>query len=154
MFQVVIDYLIKEKKDNIKRVKMPDSALQKAGTGFKNKYSFNFPMRQVKLSRGGKEGNNAFTHDAKIRKLCAIEAEDILKLSPPMSFVKIMINTKCGVSNNKGPVFKKEKKGFLKNKDLVSFWAKAARRGDFALLKHLLTAEKGSTLVYGFGRLH
>lgn len=154
MFQVVIDYLVKEKKDNIKRVKLPDSALQKAGTGFKNKYSFNFPMRQVKLSRGGKEGNNAFTHDAKIRKQCAIEAEDILKLSPPMSFVKIMLNTKRGLSKDKGPVYKKEKKGFLKDKDLVAFWAKAARRGDFALLKHLLTTEKGSTAVYGFGRLH
>jgi hypothetical protein len=58
------------------------------------------------------------------------------------------------VSKDKGPVYKKEKKGFLKDKDLVAFWAKAARRGDFALLKHLLTTEKGSTAVYGFGRLH
>ena len=154
MFQLVIDYLAKEKKNEIKRVKLADVGLQKQGTGQSNKYSFNFPMRQVKLSRGGKEGNNAFTHDSKIRKLKYAEADDILKLSPPMTFVKIMLDTKRGSSKEKGPAFKKDKKGFLKQKDLVAFWVKAARRGDFALLKHIVTAEKGDSQLYGFGRLH
>lgn len=45
MFQLVIDYLNKEKKDEVKRVKLAEIALQKSGTGQSNKYSFNFPMR-------------------------------------------------------------------------------------------------------------
>jgi len=54
----------------------------------------------------------------------AIDADDILKLSPPMSFVKIMhlFNLRMLESKahkkDKGPAFKKEKKGFLKPKDL------------------------------------
>jgi hypothetical protein len=43
----------------------------------------------------------------------AIEAEDILKLSPPMSFVKIMLESKSSGAD-KGPAYKKNKKGFLK----------------------------------------
>jgi hypothetical protein len=47
----------------------------------------------------------------------AVDADDILKLSPPMSFVKIMLESKAH-KKDKGPAFKKEKKGFLKPKDL------------------------------------
>jgi hypothetical protein len=96
---------VKERKEEIKRVVLPDVGLQKQDTGRSNKFAFNFPMRQVKLSRGGKEGNNAFTHDGKMRKFRAVDADDILKLSPPMSFVKIMLETKRGVKKDKGPVF-------------------------------------------------
>ena len=49
-------------------------------------------MRQVKLSRGGKEGNNAFTYDNKLRKHREIDYRDVLKLNPPMSFVKYMLH--------------------------------------------------------------
>jgi len=84
----------------------------------------------------------------------AVDADDILKLSPPMSFVKIMLDTKRSQSKNKGPVYKKEKKGFLKQKDLVAFWVKAARRGDFNLFRHIIKEQKGDSQLYGFGRLH
>ena len=83
----------------------------------------------------------------------AIEADDILKLSPPMSFVKIMLESKSSGAD-KGPAYKKNKKGFLKQQDLKAFWVKAARRGDYALLRHILKVEKGDSSIYGFGRLH
>lgn len=70
-----------------------------------------------------------------------------------MSFVKIMLDSKAP-GKDKGPAYKKEKKGFLKQRDLMAFWVKAARRGDYALLRHIVKVEKGDTQLYGFGRLH
>ena len=50
-------------KGDSKRPTLPTSSLSNVGTGQFNKYQFGFKTRAVSLGRGGKEGNNAFTHD-------------------------------------------------------------------------------------------
>ena len=77
-------------------------------------------MRQVKLSRGGKEGNNAFTYDKKLRMHSDIDYTDVLKLNPPMNFVKYMIHGSAADSENTkktGPINfaagKKQKATFI-----------------------------------------
>ena len=88
----MIDYLTKNRREAIARIKLPQIALTKKSTGQQNTYSHSFPQRQVKLSRGGKEGNNAFTYDGKLRMHMQIDHTDVLKLNPPMTFVKYMLS--------------------------------------------------------------
>lgn len=39
--------------------------MKKIDTGYNPKYAYGVATRKVNISRGGKEGNNAFTHDLK-----------------------------------------------------------------------------------------
>lgn len=63
----LIKILLKEYKvinsGKSKRPTLPTSSLNSVGTGQFNRYQFGFKTRAVSLGRGGKEGNNAFTHD-------------------------------------------------------------------------------------------
>lgn len=149
-FKLVIDYMTKNKQGEISRVKLPQVALTKKSTGQQNTYSHNFPMRQVKLSRGGKEGNNAFTYDKKLRMHQQIDHTDILKLNPPMNFVKYMLSSgqeqgaKGSVkSPSKAGPFGSRKANFIPNKNVLSkYWAKAVRKGNFPLVKYLFEENK------------
>lgn len=50
-----------------------------------------FATRKVQLSRGGKEGNNAFTHDNNLRKRKYFDIEDFISRGDiPMSIIKYM----------------------------------------------------------------
>lgn len=44
----------------------------------------------MNLSRGGKEGNNAFTHDVKMRKNTLFDKNKLFKYEPSVSIVKIL----------------------------------------------------------------
>lgn len=63
----LVKILLKEQKrineGESKRPHLPVSSLAKIGTGTFNRYQFGFKTRNVSLSRGGKEGNNALTND-------------------------------------------------------------------------------------------
>lgn len=68
IIKAILQYEDEDKKKAINRVKLPSVNLEKMGTGQPSKFQFYFPIRRVQLSRGGKEGNNAFTHDQGLRK--------------------------------------------------------------------------------------
>ena len=105
-------------------------------------------MRQVKLSRGGKDGNNAFTYDGKIRKRMDTEPSDILKLSPPLSFVKYMLNHKQDDAAT-GPIKTgNSSKAFLNKRDLSKFWTKAVRKGDYNLVRFIFQQNVKEGLIY------
>lgn len=149
---MVIEFIQKmEKQEAPRRVKLPKVALSKQGTGFQNAFSHNFPMRQVKLSRGGKEGNNAFTYDSKLRTLKEIDATDFLKLSPPLSFVKQMLHGKTSESKaSKGPVWKQNRNSacFLDRHTLMNFWQKAVRKGDYNLVRYIFQQNEKQKMLY------
>jgi len=159
-FKMAINYLTKL-RDNPSvrtRVKLPQIALTKIGTGQQNRYQHNFPMRQVKLSRGGKEGNNAFTYDNKLRGQMQIDHTDVLKLCPPMNFVKYMLSN--GEKDNKssgpsGPMKQRQRShNFIHNKhSLAKSWAKAVRKGNFALVKYIFEENKKQQIIW-LSRLH
>lgn len=66
----MVKILLKESermdKGTSKRPTLPTSSLSSVGTGTFNRYQFGFFTRPVMLGRGGKEGNNAFTHDSSL----------------------------------------------------------------------------------------
>jgi hypothetical protein len=49
----------------------------------------------VNLSRGGKEGNNAFTYDSKLRKSQNLDFLKVFKHEPSMEILKLL-KTKAG----------------------------------------------------------
>ena len=57
--------LLKEiEKPKFKRAYEPDSALQHVGSGYVSNNTFGVRVRSVQMSRGGREGNNAFIADS------------------------------------------------------------------------------------------
>lgn len=42
---------------------MPECSLKEVNTGYNDKYAYGVRTRRVMLSRGGREGNNAFAYD-------------------------------------------------------------------------------------------
>ena len=113
-------------------------------------------MRQINLSRGGKEGNNAFTHDNKLRKRMQIDYKDVLKLSPAMNFVKYMLSNgvKEKESTGTAPLQKQNVQNFIANKrQLAQYWAKAVRKGNYQLVKYIFEENKKHGLLW-LSRLH
>jgi ankyrin repeat protein len=80
----MVKILLKENdrmnKPSCKRPTLPTSSLSSVGTGMFNKYQFGFFTRPVMLGRGGKEGNNAFTHDNSLIGNTRYEMTDIAHL--------------------------------------------------------------------------
>lgn len=68
MIKLLLKELEKESAGGNKlvRANAPHFDLNQMTTGTQNKYQFGFKTRPVALSRGGKEGNNAFTYDNKL----------------------------------------------------------------------------------------
>ena len=63
MLRVLAEELDKLNNGKSKRATLPTINMSKLSTGIANKYQFGFMTRNINLSRGGKEGNNAFSHD-------------------------------------------------------------------------------------------
>ncbi|CDW76924.1 nad(+) adp-ribosyltransferase-3 [Stylonychia lemnae] len=78
---IFLDFIKQQETNPLQRVKLPSVNLDYMGSGTPNKLQFYFPIRHVNLSRGGKEGNNAFTHDKKLRKYVQIDFNDILTMN-------------------------------------------------------------------------
>ena len=53
-------------KSDLVRAKAPRFDLNQMTSGTQSRYQFGFKTRQIALSRGGKEGNNAFTYDNRL----------------------------------------------------------------------------------------
>lgn len=47
----------------LKLANAPVCSLKEADTGFNDKYAYGVRTRRVQVSRGGREGNNAFVYD-------------------------------------------------------------------------------------------
>lgn len=145
----IIKLLIKEKtrivSGEAKRPTLPSSSLSNIGTGVFNKYQFGFFTRPVMLGRGGKEGNNAFTHDNKlINSYYNYNITQLLELD--ISYEAL----KCFILNG----------DFAENNLYDSIWI-MVRRGNVDLLKGKLKKD-GPSLIqrlvnnmgYGFNRYH
>jgi len=66
LIKIILKESEKINNGHSKRPTLPTSSLSNVGTGTFNKYQFGFNTRPVNLGRGGKEGNNAFTHDSSL----------------------------------------------------------------------------------------
>ena len=101
------------------------------------------------MSRGGKDGNNAFTYDSKMRKCTQIDGQDILKLSPPMSFVKYMLNHRDDKTDSNAPIKSNGRSSpFLSKHALSQFWIKAVRKGDYNLVRFIFQMNEKEGLLY------
>ena len=113
------------------------------GTGEPNKFQFYFPIRQVQLSRGGKQGNNAFTYDTKMRKGGSIDFNKLIKLEPTVNVIKLLQQIKPDSISIP----------FLDRQGFRHSIGKIARTGNYDFLKYLVTKEPDG-LGYGFNKLH
>lgn len=86
---------LKEMK-NKNRPNLPSIPLTRWGTGTFNHYQFGFFTAPVMLGRGGKEGNNAFTHDEELRDSRAeeINLREFFQLNPTVEMMKTLILNK------------------------------------------------------------
>jgi hypothetical protein len=50
-------------RHKLKLATTPSCSLKEADTGFNDKYAYGVRTRKVMVSRGGREGNNAFVYD-------------------------------------------------------------------------------------------
>ena len=53
--------------ENLSFANLPAPSINRVETGFNDKYAYGVATRMVQMSRGNKEGNNAFTHDSRNR---------------------------------------------------------------------------------------
>eukprot|EP00347_Sterkiella_histriomuscorum_P000305 403376393 len=118
-------------------------AAQKISTGQANKLQFYFPIRQVQLSRGGKEGNNAFTYDKKIRTANSLELQDTLNFNINLSKFNIL------------QTFNKQYEAtFLRGPGEVNMvLAEVVRTGNFPIIVELVKL-CGEGWAYGFNKMH
>eukprot|EP01022_Parablepharisma_sp_SALTPOND_P019717 TRINITY_DN340_c1_g1_i3.p1 TRINITY_DN340_c1_g1~~TRINITY_DN340_c1_g1_i3.p1 ORF type:complete len:1142 (+),score=140.74 TRINITY_DN340_c1_g1_i3:6355-9780(+) len=90
MFHILLKEYTKEEtsdKNDLIRAKPPTYELKTMSSGRASKYQFGFPVRKVMLSRGGREGNNAFMHDKRIFKYHNVSRK-IMKLDMPFDMLK------------------------------------------------------------------
>lgn len=52
-----------QKKKDLNLAPNPECSLDDVDTGHNDRFAYGVPTRKVNLSRGGKEGNNAFVSD-------------------------------------------------------------------------------------------
>ena len=52
--------------EKLKLADLPESNINRVDTGFNDKYAYGVATRRVEMSRGNKQGNNAFTEDENI----------------------------------------------------------------------------------------
>lgn len=50
-------------KKSLKLTTLPGCSLKEISTGYNDKYAYGVRTRQVAVSRGGREGNNALVYD-------------------------------------------------------------------------------------------
>ena len=141
--------LLKERKrmhsGYSKRPTLPSSSLHNVGSGVFNRYQFGFKTRAVSLARGGKEGNNAFTHDYNLLvENDNSDLEILLKSDPSWEVVQTHILA-----------------GEMSETDMFDYIWLMVRRGNVELLQSK-SKKNGPTLIqrlfdnagYGFNRYH
>ncbi len=94
------------------------------------------------MSRGGKEGNNAFTHDNKPRKNQGLDLLKVLKYHPSVEIFKILQTAHLTDSFATDHL------------QLCYILGKVVRSGNFSLIKHLINDVCTYTGGYGFNTLH
>jgi ankyrin repeat protein len=128
-----------------KRPTLPTSSLQSVGTGSFNKYQFGFQTRAIMLGRGGKEGNNAFTHDGNLNSHPYLyDLNHFLELDITWEALQQFIMSK-----------------HIDESSLFQYLYVMIRRGNIDLLKSK-NKKDGPTLIqrlfdnmgYGFNRYH
>lgn len=150
--KLILNYQTQVKEDKINRVKLPNINLEKMTTGVANRYQFYFPMRKVQLSRGGKEGNNAFTHDSKLRYVKIGSIKRFFKYEPTVSIYKLFQAKGKGGDEDEDDD-EEENGNSLSYRDLKEVIGKVARTGNFDLFRYLMKGvEKNHG--YGFNKLH
>ena len=80
---------------------------------------------------------------------------DILKLNPPLSFVKYMLTNGGSNESGKTSIFAQSKNpSFIPNHhQLARAWAKATKKGNFALVKYIFEENKKRSYLW-LPRLH
>lgn len=146
----LIKLLLKEetriRKGESKRPRLPASSLANVGTGTFNKYQFGFNTRPVNLSRGGKEGNNAFSQDSSLYNsyFSSHDLNRLLELDVSWEVLQSVM-----MANS------------MSENDLFDYIWLMVRRGNIGLLKSK-SKKDGPTLIqrlfdnmgYGFNRYH
>jgi ankyrin repeat protein/predicted DNA-binding WGR domain protein len=129
--------ILKESKEpKLKKAYLPQSALQSVGTGFVSKQAYGVMVRSVNMSRGGREGNNAFlSTDVTAENYTCINWHKTLPKCTPHT-----INLLCTLIPNFENI-------------MGSYVGSVVRSGNLDLSRHLLQilTKKGS---FGFNFLH
>jgi ankyrin repeat protein/predicted DNA-binding WGR domain protein len=135
------EYFIREilketKNEKLKKAYNPQSGLKSIGTGFVSKQAYGVTVRRVNMSRGGREGNNAFIfQEVAHESISSVNFSEIIQKCTPDT-----INLLCTLA----PDFEFTLGGIVGH---------AVRSGSLEISKHLLQIanKRGG---FGFNFLH
>ena len=128
IIEAIMEYEKQQSEKPEPRVKLPSVSLDFMATGVPSKMQFYFPIRKVNLSRGGKEGNNAFTYDQKMRKPEQLDLTRVLKHSLPLDLFNFLSMKSTGLPISFG----------LSHQDTCLALGQQLKIGNFPLVKHLV----------------